>query len=235
MEEVKLLGFWVSPFSLRVEMALKLKGIEYEFIEAQRPIKKCPNIIKYNPIYKKVPVFLHNGNPIPESLVILEYIDENWKDGTSLLPKDPYQRAIARFWAKFIDDKCLPEILKLCYDSNYEVKVKAMGELQELLKLLENEMMKDNNKIFFGGENKVGYMEIVSILITYWLGVMQEALGVDILNKKEFPNICGWADKVISFSFMKENLPPREKLLAIYKEYAQPLVPPNNELSHTHK
>lgn len=231
MEEVKLLGFWVSPFSIRVEMALKLKGIEYEYIEAQLPIKKCPNIVKYNPIYKKVPVFLHNGKPIPESLVILEYIDENWKDGTSLLPKDPYQRAMARFWAKFMDEKCLPEIIKLCYDSNYEVKVKAMGELQELLKLLENELIKDNNNIFFGGENKVGYMEIVSILITYWLGVMQEALEVDILNKKEFPNICEWADKLMSCSFMKENLPPREKLLAFYKEYAQPLVLPNNELS----
>ncbi|XP_055811672.1 glutathione S-transferase U8-like [Solanum dulcamara] len=231
MEEVKLLGFWSSPFSKRVEIALKLKGIPYEYIEEEIPINMCPRIVKYNPIHKKVPVFLHNGKPIAESLVILEYIDETWKDTNPLLPKDPYQRSIARFWAKFMDEKCLPEILKVCYESNNEIKVKAMGELQELLKVLENELMNDNNNLFGGETSKVGYIEIVSILITYWIGVIQEALEVDILNKEEFPNICGWADKLMSCSFIKENLPPREKLLAFYKKYTKPLMLPSNELS----
>ncbi|MCD9559128.1 hypothetical protein HAX54_016939 [Datura stramonium] len=225
MEEVKLLGYWASPFSKRVEIALKLKGIQYEYIEEDIPINKSPRVVKYNPIYKKIPVFLHNGKPIAESLVILEYIDETWKEGIPLLPKDPYQRAMARFWAKFLDEKCLPELLKLCYESNNEVRVKARGELHELLKLLENELMKDNNN--FSGV----YIEIASILITYWLGVIQEASEMDLLNKEEFPNICAWADKVMSRSFIKENLPPREKLLAFYKNYVKPLMLPSNEHS----
>lgn len=231
MEEIKLLGYWASPFSVRIEIALKLKGIPYEYLEQEIPVRNSPGIVKYNPIHKKVPVFLHNGKPIVESLVILEYIDETWKDGTPLLPKDPYQRAVARFWAKFIDEKCLPEILKFCYGDNYEEKMKAMGELHDLLKHLENELMKDNNNLFGGEITQVGYMEIVSILITNWIGVMQEALEVNILNKEEFPNICGWADKVNSCNFIKENLPPREKLLEFYKNYAKPFMPPSNELS----
>ncbi|XP_059305476.1 probable glutathione S-transferase [Lycium ferocissimum] len=220
MEQVKLLGSWASPYSVRVEIALKLKGIQYEYIEEDLS-NKSPTLLKYNPIHKKIPVLLHNGKPIVESLVILEYIDETWKDGTPILPKDPYQRAMERFWAKFMDEKCLPEMLKLCYVSNNEVKVNAMGELHKLLKLLENELIKDNNNIFGG------YIEIVSILITYWLGVIQEALEVDILKKEEFPNICLWADKSISCSFIKENLPPREKLLAFYKNHTKPLILPN--------
>lgn len=223
MGEVKLLGCWASPFSKRVEIALQLKGIQYEYIEEDIPINKSPRVVKYNPVHKKIPVLLHNGKPIAESLVILEYIDETWKEGTPLLPKDPYQRAMARFWAKFMDEKCLPEMLKLCYESNNEVRVKAKGELHELLKLLENELIKDNNYLVGG------YIEIVSILITYWLGVIQEALEVDLLKKEEFPNICAWADKLVSS--MKENMPPREKLLAFYKNYAKPLMLPSNELS----
>ena len=106
-EEVKLYGFWVSPFSCRVDIALKLKGVEYKNFEEDLS-NKSPDLIRYNPIHKKIPVLVHNEKPIPESLVIVEYIDETWK-GHSILPQDPYERAQARFLARFFDEKVKTE------------------------------------------------------------------------------------------------------------------------------
>ena len=100
--EVVLFGTWASAFCKRVELALKIKGIPYEYVEEDLT-NKSESLLHYNPVHKKVPVLVHNDKPISESLVILEYIDECWNNTPKLLPEDPYQRAKVRFWVNFVD------------------------------------------------------------------------------------------------------------------------------------
>ncbi|CAK9149431.1 unnamed protein product [Ilex paraguariensis] len=209
-EEVKLFGALESPFSCRVVIALKMKGVQYEYIEEDLP-HKSPLLLKYNPVHKKIPVLLHNGKPICESLVILEYIDETWK-GTPIFPQDPSDRATARFWAQFLEQKCLPTLWKACCWKG-EGQEKAKEEAYELMKMLDNEL---EGKRFFGGDT-IGLVDIVGNFIGFWYGIVQEITGVELWTKEKFPRLCEWIDEFVKCTIVKENLPPREKLLAYFR------------------
>ncbi|KAK1588312.1 hypothetical protein Q3G72_021971 [Acer saccharum] len=206
-EEVKLYGVWSSPFSRRIELALKLKGVPFEYVEEDLS-NKSPSLLKYNPVHKKIPVLVHNGKPVAESLVILEYIDETWKNNP-ILPLDPHERAAARFWASCIDNKIIATAVKvlLCEGEEREV---VILEVCEQLKLLEQQL---NGKDFFGGD-KIGFVDIVGNTVAFWLPITQEILGGDFFTPEKFPGLFEWIGKLQEIDLVNECRPPKEKHLA---------------------
>ncbi|XP_027926715.1 probable glutathione S-transferase [Vigna unguiculata] len=210
-EEVTLLGFVGSPFVCRVKIALKLKGVEYKYVEENLGIKS-EQLLKYNPVHKKVPVFVHGDKPLAESLVIVEYIDETWKNNP-ILPSDPYQRALARFWSKFIDDKIVGVSWKSVFTVDEKEREKNVAETYEGLQFLENEI---KEKKFFGGE-ELGLVDIAAVYVAYWIPLVQEIAGLELLTTEKFPNLYRWTQEFVNHPIVKESLPPRDPVFAFFK------------------
>ncbi|CBI32812.3 hypothetical protein VitviT2T_012016 [Vitis vinifera] len=217
-EEVTLLGMWASPLALRIEWALKCKGIWYKCIDEDL-LNKSQRLLTHNPIHKKIPVLLHGGKSIPESLVILEYIDETWKQNP-LLPEDPYERAMARFWAKFVDEKCWTTIPGVFGNERGDEQEKSKEKAIEELRILEKQL---EGKKFFGGES-VGFLDIVCGWIAYWLPFIEDITGLKLVDETSFPALSAWFKAYLSVPWVKELLPPPDKLRAHLITFRQKLL-----------
>ncbi|KAF3518572.1 hypothetical protein DY000_02062226 [Brassica cretica] len=111
-EEVILLDYWSSMFGMRTRVALEEKGVKYKYREEDLS-NKSPLLLEMNPIHMKIPVLIHKGKPICESIIQVQYIDEVWPDTNPILPFDPYQRAQARFWSDYICKKFLVLVMRM--------------------------------------------------------------------------------------------------------------------------
>ncbi|XP_043716277.1 probable glutathione S-transferase parC [Telopea speciosissima] len=203
-DEVVLLSFWLSPFGMRIKIALAEKGIKYEYKEENLQ-DKSPLLLKMNPVHKKIPVLVHNGKPICESLVIVQYIDEVWKETSSLLPSDPYLRAQARFWADFIDKKVFECGRKTCMSKGEENEA-AKKELIESLKVLEGEL---GEKPYFGGE-KFGFVDLSLIPFYTWF-YSYEIFG-KFSMEAECPKLTAWAERCLEKESVSNSLADQQKV-----------------------
>ncbi|XP_020975911.1 pentatricopeptide repeat-containing protein At1g05670, mitochondrial [Arachis ipaensis] len=214
--EVKLLGAWPSPFVMRARIALNIKSVSYEFLEETfQP--KSQLLLDSNPVYKKVPVLINQDKPICESLIIVQYVDDVWSSGPSILPSEPYDRAIARFWATYLDDKWYPTLRSVRGAKGEDERKKLIKEVGEGLTLLEDALNKiSRGKDFFGGD-QIGYLDIAFGCFLGWLRVTESLTGVKLLDQVKTPCLAKWAERFCAHGAVKDVMPQTEKLVEFAK------------------
>ncbi len=89
------------PFCARARIVLADKGIGYEPVEID--LRDRPAWIYDKNPRGRVPVLEEDGFVLPESLAIMEYLEERWPE-PALLPTDPGDRALVRVWYSRFDD-----------------------------------------------------------------------------------------------------------------------------------
>ncbi|MFQ6664732.1 hypothetical protein Gotur_031739, partial [Gossypium turneri] len=144
--------------------------------------------------------------PIAESLVILEYIDEVWPHNP-LLPKDAYERSVARFWAKFIEEKTQP--MWEFFRKFGEEQQKAIENNYEILRTIEEHGLGD--KKFFGGD-QIGIADLVFGMVIHMFAAMEEVVGYKFIKADSFPRLHAWVKHFSEHPVIKDNVPDYTKV-----------------------
>ncbi|PON57584.1 S-crystallin [Parasponia andersonii] len=206
--EVVLTGTWGSSYCKRVELALKLKGIPYEYVEEDLA-NKSELLLHHNPVHKKVSDLVHKGKAIVELLVVLEYIDDHWNNSPKLLPIDPYRRSKFRFWANFYDQRTKEGTSSI---------IMSKGEAQE--KAIED-MIEWNQERFLGklpfDDQNLELLDIIVSTNACNYQAFNEAVAVVMSLEKTPPEFFSWVNALKGQPLIKDTLPPHDKLVAKMK------------------
>ncbi|KAG0496299.1 hypothetical protein HPP92_000990 [Vanilla planifolia] len=208
-KKLKLLDFWVSPYGIRCRLALAEKEVEYDLLE-QNLQDKSELLLKSNPVHKKIPVLLHDGKAICESLIIVQYIDEVFPGKSSILPSDPYARSHARFWADFVDKKVAGLALQMWKLGKGEELDETIKDFKEVLRTLETEL--GENK-YFGGD-EFGLVDIALVPFTSWFYSFKAF--ADFSVEKECPGLAKWAKRCEERESVAKVLPDPKKVYELF-------------------
>ncbi len=161
------------PYCARVRIVLAEKGIEYETVVVDLDDRPAW-IYEKNPL-GKVPVLEDDAFVLPESAVIMEYVEERYPEAP-LWPADPAARARGRLLVERFDALSRPYYALRRGDATAEAKLHE--QLAELDLLLESQPFLTGREF---GLADAAYLP--------WILRARSSLGVDLEPHSE---LSGW-------------------------------------------
>jgi glutathione S-transferase len=135
---MEMISLPVSPFSARVRIGIYAKGLD---VTIASPPVDWPQSAHYRTINPtgRVPVLIcEDGTVIPESEVILEYLEERFQNTARLLPSAPVDRAKVRLLSRVVDLYLMPPVVALARPGTDEKAIRAkLSELLDALRILD--------------------------------------------------------------------------------------------------
>ncbi len=128
---LRLYNYPLSPYCHRVRIVLAEKGLDYEIVQVDLANNEQHSeiFLRLNPL-GKVPVLVDEDLVIAESLVINEYLNEEYPF-PELMPQDNQARATARLWMSRIDTM-ISQSFSTLYRASVAEQAKEIFELSRL-------------------------------------------------------------------------------------------------------
>jgi glutathione S-transferase len=135
---MQLISLPVSPFAARVRIAIYAKDLNVTLVLPPPGWPKHSHR-SVGPI-GRVPVLICDEGIIPESQVILEYLEERFPDARRLLPQTAKERAHARLLSRVVDLYLMPPIVSLASGISKEQQRSHVQAVLDALHILDDLM-----------------------------------------------------------------------------------------------
>jgi len=242
-QQVILYCSWFCPYAQRAWIALEEKGIEYQYVEIT-PYKSDPNVpggLTKNPMSieekrERYPDFVLTSprglvpgiactregevDRIYESVVCAEYVSEAFP-GTPLMPTKPADRAKARIWIAYMNEKVIPHFYKM-------LMLKGPDEREEHRRLFVDgwapfaEAMQPvvaEGAFFFGDQ-----FSLVDICVAPWweraLSVGATYRGVAFPEGAPYDRLRLWYKALLARPSFARTIVDQQRLVNNYSGYA---------------
>ena len=222
---LELYNFPASTCSLKVRICLAEKGLDWldHSFDPSENKHLTDEYLRLNP-NGVVPTLVHDGNPIIDSSVILEYLDEVFPE-PKLSPSNPADLARMRTWLRYIEEKATPAVRYPTFNriliKNYENLTEKEFEREAQIRPLKTDFYLQMGQRGFSEENiqsavsnikqTVDRLETELLQRGPWLlGKMfsladiclaplidrMEDLGYESLWEDQHPNMTGWFERM---------------------------------------
>ena len=187
LPKFELVSFVMCPYVRRSRIVLLEKGIEHE-VNYLNPQELPAWFYDVSPM-GKVPILKVDGEPLFESMVIIEYLDEVTPG--SLYPSDIFEKAKNRSWIEFGED-----ILSITFDlmntkDEKEYK-RAVTKLDERFDILEDDVL--TGGAFFNGDS-LGIIDAVYAPIFHFHKAVKDIDDQALFDDR--PRLTSWSDNLL--------------------------------------
>jgi glutathione S-transferase len=186
---------WVCPYCMRVRIALAEKQLPYREREIDLA-RKPPELLEVNPAGGVPVLVVEGGAAIPESIVILQYLEDRWPEHP-ILPADPLARARARLLYDRITAALGNPSFKLARGTDAE-KAAAEQGVRDALARLETETPEDG---FLAGPFSIADIALAPFVAKLPDRLRPAALGL--------PRLARWEAAVMSRPSVATHTAPR--------------------------
>ena len=144
-----------STAAQRVRLLLEEKAIPWKSVivdTARGDVDQLPD--DYHRLNPKglVPVVIHNGVATPESLIILEYLEDSFPE-PAFRPVSPEARARMRLWMRKIDDgvHVASRTIGVCLVNRHIYKAKGADKIDKYYAEMRDTVRKTNDQVNIAG------------------------------------------------------------------------------------
>ncbi|KAJ7437089.1 thioredoxin-like protein [Mycena galericulata] len=242
-QDITLFGSCFCPFVQRVWVALEYLGIPYNYYEVD-PYKKPADLLEVSPKGLVPGLKLHKYTPprgLNESTVILEYLEDLAASTTrrSLLPSDPYARALVRLQCDHISRTLVPAFYRLLQAQEAEAQIEyakdfhaSLENLVVLFERAEREIVHGGGASGIGEQRALGAglglwhesgdLSLSDVMVGPWLfrasNVLNHYRGFELPTGTKF---TAWVTRLFTHPAFKATCSTEELYLDSYERYAQ--------------